>query len=66
MITREDAEEIAAGFARWIARQDAPAEPGPDARIAALEAEVRDLRRDLGRARRAISRARAALEGVAD
>jgi hypothetical protein len=62
----EDAEEIAAGFARWIARQDTPTEPDPDARIDALEAEVRGLRRDLRRARQAISRARAALEAVAE
>jgi hypothetical protein len=59
----EDAEEIAAGFARWLARQDAPAvEPGADTRIAELEAEVRGLRRELVLARQAISRARAILE----
>jgi hypothetical protein len=60
----ESAAEIAAGFARWRARQDAGdgAAPGADARIADLEAEVAGLRRDLDRARRAISRAQEILD----
>lgn len=63
----EDAEEIAAGFTRWLARQDAPAvEPGADTRIAALEAEVRGLRRDLARARLAIGRAQEILDGAGE
>jgi hypothetical protein len=62
----EHAEEIAAGFTRWLARQDGAAEPEPrpDARIAALEAEVSDLRRELERARQAISRAQEILDAA--
>lgn len=64
----EDAEEIAAGFARWLARQGSAAEAdgGDEARIAVLEAELRDLRRELARARQAIARAQAILEAYAD
>jgi hypothetical protein len=61
----EDAEEIAAGFARWLARQEGGPAPAPDARVAALEAEVSDLRAELSRAREAISRARDALDSAA-
>jgi hypothetical protein len=61
----EDAEEIAAGFARWLARQEGAAAPGPGARLAALEAEVSDLRAELDRAREAIVRARDALDSAA-
>ena len=64
----EAAEEIAAGFGRWLARQGGAAEagPGPEARVAALEAEVRDLRRELARARQAIARAEAVLASAAE
>ena len=64
----EQAEEIAAGFSRWLARQGgaAAAPPVDDARVAALEAEVRDLRRDLDRARRAISQAQEILEAAGE
>jgi hypothetical protein len=79
--------EIAAGFARWRARQGEaeppppvpPPAPAPDdrvavleraardaeARITALEAENRALRRDLTRARQAITRVRAILDTAA-
>jgi len=64
----EQAEEIAAGFSRWLARQEGAAEAPPvdDARVAALEAEIRDLRRDLDRARRAISQAQEILEAAGE
>ena len=64
----EQAEEIAAGFSRWLARQGGAAEAPPvdDARVAALEAEVRDLRRELDRARRAISQAQEILEAAGE
>lgn len=59
----EQAEEIAAGFTRWLARQGGTA-PAPDdgGRVATLEAEVRDLRRELERAQRTIARARDVLD----
>src|SRR5262245_26678957 len=62
----EHAGEIAAGFSRWLERQARSAEAAPEDgdRIAALEAEVSDLRRELGRARRAISRAREILDAA--
>jgi hypothetical protein len=63
----EHAGEIAAGFTRWLERQRRATEatPPPDAgRVAALEAEMRDLRRELDTARRAISRAREILESA--
>ncbi|HEX2508655.1 MAG TPA: hypothetical protein VHK23_10070 [Miltoncostaeaceae bacterium] len=63
----EHAGEIAAGFTRWLERQRRAAEAAPppdDGRVAALEAEVRDLRRELDRARRAISSAREILESA--
>lgn len=48
----DDVEEIAAGFSRWIERDQASAATaGTDARIAALEAENRALREALDRAR---------------
>ncbi|HSJ74201.1 MAG TPA: hypothetical protein VK904_07780 [Miltoncostaeaceae bacterium] len=63
----EHAGEIAAGFSRWLARQAPAAEAAPDAdRIAALEAELRDLRHELDRARRAISRAQGILEAAGE
>ena len=60
----EQAEEIAAGFTRWLARQGGATAPGPDdgGRVATLEAEVRDLRRELERAHRTIARARDVLD----
>ncbi len=61
----EHAEEIAAGFTRWLARQEGDEAPGPGADVAALEAEIRDLRSELARVREAIARARAALESAA-
>ena len=60
----EDAEEIAAGFARWLARQEGAAAPGPGARLAELEAELADVREELARAREAIARARDALDAA--
>jgi hypothetical protein len=57
----EDAEKIAAGFARWLARQEGDAATEADARVAGLEAEIRELRGQLADAREAIARARAAL-----
>jgi hypothetical protein len=64
----EQAGEIAAGFARWLKRQGRAAEAAPDGggRVAALEAEVRELRRELDRAQRAISRAREILDAAGD
>lgn len=62
----EAAAEIAAGFTRWRAREDAGtagAEPG--ARLAELEAEVSALRRELDRARRSIARAQGILAEAA-
>lgn len=57
------ADEIAAGFARWLLRERTTT--GNDAelaearrRITALEGEVRDLRRELARATRAVARIR--------
>lgn len=67
----EGIDEIAAGFRRWMARQgsaipegtaDTPALRDAEARITALEAENRELRRRLTEATRAISRAAAMLE----
>jgi len=60
----EDADEIAAGFARWIlAERSGGGEGGELAearrQITALEAELRSLRRDLTRAHQALSRVRA-------
>jgi hypothetical protein len=62
----EQAGEIAAGFTRWLARQGGAAEADEpdDGRLAALEAEVSDLRRELDRARLAISQAREILESA--
>jgi hypothetical protein len=60
----DDAADIAAGFTRWRARQEAAGAGGagrPDSEVAALEAEVRALRRELAAARRAMARAREAL-----
>lgn len=59
--------EIAAGFTRWMRRnQPAEALPAPervaDARLAELEAENRSLRRELAQARQAIQRARVILD----
>jgi hypothetical protein len=61
----EQAEEIAAGFTRWLARQGGAAEPAPGdgGRVAALEAELDGLRGELERARRTIARAREVLDG---
>ncbi len=49
----DDVEEIAAGFSRWVERDQASAAAtaGTDARIAALEAENRALREALDQAR---------------
>ena len=44
----------------WLARQEWDQAPGPGADVAALEAEIRDLRSELVRVREAIARARAA------
>ena len=61
--------EIAAGFTRWLQR-DQPAEALPptqelaDARVAQLEAENRSLRRELAQARQAIQRARVILDAT--
>lgn len=58
----DEADEIAAGFTRWLldersgARQDELIEARR--RIAALEAEARGLRRDLTRANQALARVR--------
>lgn len=59
----EEADEIAAGFARWLLGERTG---GGDAelaearrRITALEAELRGVRRDLARAAQALSRVRA-------
>jgi hypothetical protein len=62
----EHAGEIAAGFTRWLERQGGAAEAAEpdDRRLAALEAEVRDLRLELDRAQRAISQAREILESA--
>ncbi len=62
----EHAEEIAAGFARWLARQEGVEAPAPGAEVAALEAEVRDLRRELALVREAIARARAELDAAGE
>lgn len=56
--------EIAAGFTRWMERNQ-PAEaaaPGDGVRVAELEAENRVLRRELAQARQAIRRARVILD----
>jgi hypothetical protein len=64
--SEDDVPAIAAGFRRWLSReQGGPDEPvrrrrhqDPEARIVALEAENRGLRNELGRARRALERIR--------
>lgn len=68
----EAVPEIAAGYARWAEREGGDGDrragdPGGDLagaleRIRTLEAENHDLRQDLTRARRVISRARAILD----
>jgi hypothetical protein len=75
----EGVEEIAAGFIRWRAREQGITVADPEAlaelrtdldaaraRVAALEAENRGLRRDLAAAQGAISRARVILDGPAE
>ncbi len=68
----DDVEEIAAGFARWMERDQPPtraragAVVDAEARITSLEAENRALRRDLVRARQAVERARAILDTASD
>lgn len=64
----DDVPAMAAGFARWRARQqrleDAGGEDG--ARVVALEAEVRGLRRELARTQAALGRMRAVLDDLED
>lgn len=61
----DDAQGVAAGFRRWLTRQDrarlVPAGASDDdgVRIVALQAEVRGLRRELARCRQTLSRVRA-------
>lgn len=62
----DDVPAMAAGFARWQARQQRVAETGDGARVVALEAEVRGLRRELARTRTAVARMRAILEALDD
>lgn len=58
----EEADEIASGFARWLlderGRDTTDDVAEARRRIAALEAEVRGLRRDLARANQALARVR--------
>jgi len=73
-----DVEVVAAGFAAWLQRQDgdsgsdAEVQAGdarlrePQGRVAALEAENRLLRSELGRARQAINRAAVILGAAED
>lgn len=60
----DEADEIAAGFARWLLEERLGAAAEAELaearrRITALEAETRGLRRDLARATQALSRVRA-------
>lgn len=58
----DEADEIAAGFARWLLRERGGGDDAELAearsRITALEAELRGMRRELARARQALSRLR--------
>ncbi len=65
----DDADDIAAGFARWLLSERASGAEGSalvDARrrVTALEAEVRGLRRDLARATQVLARIRAIADDV--
>lgn len=72
----EAVPEIAAGYARWAEREGGDGDrraADPEGRVAdalerisALEAENHDLRQELTRARRAISRARAILDSAVE
>lgn len=58
----DDVDATAAGFRRWLARQDATgpvAARDTDTRVVALQAEVSGLRRELARTRQTLSRVRA-------
>lgn len=62
----DDVHVIAAGFRRWLAREQ-PAIAGqtdPATRVVILEAEVRGLRRELARCERALDRVRTALDDL--
>lgn len=72
--SEDDVPAIAAGFRRWLSReQRAGALVGPrrrhddpEARIVALEAENRGLRNELNRTRRALDRVRTIIAELAD
>ncbi len=63
--SEDDVPAIAAGFRRWLSREQGgvaasrPRPPGSDTRLVALEAENRGLRNELARTRRALERIRA-------
>lgn len=67
----DEADDIAAGFTRWLLGERERTVPVDDAdlaearrRIAVLEAEARGLRRDLARAQRGLARVRVIVEDV--
>ena len=63
--SEDDVPAIAAGFRRWLSREQRDPAPArrrhadPESRIVALEAENRGLRNELTRTRRALERIRA-------
>jgi hypothetical protein len=63
--SEDDVPAIAAGFRRWLSREQREPAPArrrhadPESRIVALEAENRGLRNELTRTRRALERIRA-------
>ncbi len=62
--SEDDVPAIAAGFSRWLSREQVgvapprPRRPASDTQIVALEAENRGLRNELARTRRALERIR--------
>jgi hypothetical protein len=72
--SEDDVPAIAAGFRRWLSREQGGAagrgarrrHEDPEARIVALEAENRGLRNELARARRALERIRTLADEAAE